>query len=216
MPEETAINIPGAPAGEQPAVVEPTTPREPLPPKPDQQGPEAVSPTGSPTGAPEHSRAQSGQYLTTAQGLRLAGLRPGMFRRTRGGAGRGHRFRPLLVGLGRQRFPRGRGFDDGGLLACRRSRDVDCCFCRHRDDPFRSGGLTGLGLGRWARGRKISLLSTLWNPVSATTEVRFSADAVIVSKLTVSLQLLALRTRLEMFHRTCNQNHGLTARTLKE
>jgi catalase len=71
VPEEPAINIPGAPAGEQPAVVEPTTPREPLPPKPDQQGPEAVSPTGSPTGAPEHSRAQSGQYLTTAQGLRL-------------------------------------------------------------------------------------------------------------------------------------------------
>ncbi|HKS00708.1 MAG TPA: catalase, partial [Arthrobacter sp.] len=71
MPEEPAINIPGAPAGEQPAVVEPTTPREPLPPKPDQQGPEAVSPTGSPTGAPEHARAQSGQYLTTAQGLRL-------------------------------------------------------------------------------------------------------------------------------------------------
>jgi catalase len=72
VPEESAINIPGAPAGEQPAVVEPTNPREPLPPKPDQQGPEAVSPTGSPTGAPEHSRAQSGQYLTTAQGLRLA------------------------------------------------------------------------------------------------------------------------------------------------
>ena len=71
MPEESAINIPGAPAGEQPAVVEPTIPREPLPPKPDQQGPEAVSPTGSPTGAPEHARAQSGQYLTTAQGLRL-------------------------------------------------------------------------------------------------------------------------------------------------
>ncbi|MFE4544668.1 catalase [Arthrobacter sp. NPDC056727] len=71
MPEKSAINIPGAPAGEQPAVVEPATPREPLPPKPDQQGPEAVSPTGSPTGAPEHARAQSGQYLTTAQGLRL-------------------------------------------------------------------------------------------------------------------------------------------------
>jgi catalase len=71
VPEESVINIPGAPAGEQPAVVEPTNPREPLPPKPDQQGPEAVSPTGSPTGAPEHARAQSGQYLTTAQGLRL-------------------------------------------------------------------------------------------------------------------------------------------------
>lgn len=65
-------SIPGAPASEPPALEEPTTPGEPLPPKPDQQGPEAVSPTGSPTGAPLTSRAQSGQFLTTAQGLRLA------------------------------------------------------------------------------------------------------------------------------------------------
>ena len=71
MPVEDNIVIPGAPSTEPPAVEEPTAPREPLPPKPDQQGPEAVSPTGSPTGAPATSRAQSGQYLTTAQGLRL-------------------------------------------------------------------------------------------------------------------------------------------------
>jgi catalase len=71
VPVEDNIMIPGAPAGEPPTVEEPTTPREPLPPKPDQQGPEAVSPTGSPTGAPVNSRAQSGQFLTTAQGLRL-------------------------------------------------------------------------------------------------------------------------------------------------
>lgn len=64
-------SIPGAPASEPPALEEPTTPREPLPPKSDQQGPEAVSPTGTPTGAPLNSRAQSGQFLTTAQGLRL-------------------------------------------------------------------------------------------------------------------------------------------------
>ncbi|MDJ0457504.1 catalase [Arthrobacter sp. NQ7] len=71
MPAEDNIAIPGAPASEAPAQAEPTTPREPLPPKPDQRGPEAVSPTGSPTGAPATARAQSGQYLTTAQGLRL-------------------------------------------------------------------------------------------------------------------------------------------------
>ncbi len=71
MPVEDNIMIPGAPSIERPSVEEPTTPREPLPPKPDQRGPEAVSPTGSPTGAPVTSRAQSGQYLTTAQGLRL-------------------------------------------------------------------------------------------------------------------------------------------------
>lgn len=71
MPVEDNTVIPGAPSSEPPTVDEPTTPREPLPPKPDQQAPEAVSPTGSPTGAPVNSRAQSGQYLTTAQGLRL-------------------------------------------------------------------------------------------------------------------------------------------------
>ena len=71
MSAEANINIPGAPSPEPPGIEEPTTPREPLPPKPDQRGPEAVSPTGTPTGAPVNSRAQSGQYLTTAQGLRL-------------------------------------------------------------------------------------------------------------------------------------------------
>ena len=72
MPAESNIQIPGAASVEPPALEEPTTPREPLPPKPDQQGPEAVSPTGTPTGAPVNSRAQSGAYLTTAQGLRLS------------------------------------------------------------------------------------------------------------------------------------------------
>ena len=72
MPAESNIQIPGALSVEPPTVEEPTTPREPLPPKPDQQGPEAVSPTGTPTGAPVNSRAQSGAYLTTAQGLRLS------------------------------------------------------------------------------------------------------------------------------------------------
>ena len=71
MPEGSNIHIPGVPASEPASLAEPTSAREPLPPKPDQRGPEAVSPTGSPTGAPATARAQSGQYLTTAQGLRL-------------------------------------------------------------------------------------------------------------------------------------------------
>ncbi|GGM94020.1 catalase [Terrabacter tumescens] len=54
-----------------PSVDEPTTPQEPLEPQPDQAGPEVVSATGKPTGAPPTARSQSGAYLTTSQGLRL-------------------------------------------------------------------------------------------------------------------------------------------------
>ncbi|MDQ0259018.1 catalase [Sinomonas atrocyanea] len=71
MPENENIQIPGSPGAVPPEVAEQTTPHEPLPPKPDQRGPEQVSPTGTPTGAPETSRAQSGPFLTTAQGARL-------------------------------------------------------------------------------------------------------------------------------------------------
>ncbi|MGW0615226.1 catalase [Streptomyces sp. NPDC002788] len=67
-PEE---GIPGKPGPESPSVAEPTEPREPLPPKPDQSGPETMSPTGQPTGDAQARAAQSGAYLTTAQGARL-------------------------------------------------------------------------------------------------------------------------------------------------
>ncbi|ANH94844.1 catalase HPII [Streptomyces sp. SAT1] len=63
--------IPGKPGAESPSLEEPTQPREPLPAKPDQTGPETVSPTGQPTGAEQARMAQSGSYLTTAQGARL-------------------------------------------------------------------------------------------------------------------------------------------------
>ncbi|MFH9736732.1 catalase [Streptomyces roseolus] len=68
-PEE---GVPGKPGSVSPQLVEPTAPVEPLPPKADQSGPESVSPTGQPTGADQARRAQSGAYLTTAQGVRLA------------------------------------------------------------------------------------------------------------------------------------------------
>ncbi|GGQ00383.1 catalase [Streptomyces roseolilacinus] len=67
----TTPPTPGAPAPEPSSVDEPTEARAPLPPKPDQTGPETVSPTGQPTGADQARVAQSGAYLTTAQGTRL-------------------------------------------------------------------------------------------------------------------------------------------------
>ncbi|OKK21914.1 catalase [Streptomyces sp. CB00455] len=63
--------VPGKPGPVPPPVTEPTEPAEPLPPKQDQHGPETVSPTGQPTGAEQARSAQSGAYLTTAQGARL-------------------------------------------------------------------------------------------------------------------------------------------------
>ncbi len=63
--------VPGKPAVVSPPVQEPTIPQEPLPPKQDQGCPETVSPTGQPTGADPARSAQSGAYLTTAQGARL-------------------------------------------------------------------------------------------------------------------------------------------------
>ncbi|GAA3080119.1 catalase [Streptosporangium carneum] len=63
--------IPGRPGSRPPTVDEPTEPREPLPPKPDQSGPDPFSPTGQSVDVSAAERAQGGERLTTAQGLRL-------------------------------------------------------------------------------------------------------------------------------------------------
>ncbi|MFE5141338.1 catalase [Streptomyces fagopyri] len=63
--------IPGAPGAVPPPVDEPTEPTGPLPPKPDQRGPDTYSPTGQKTDVPQAEVAQSGEFLTTAQGARL-------------------------------------------------------------------------------------------------------------------------------------------------
>ncbi|MGW2787250.1 catalase [Streptomyces populi] len=64
-------DIPGAPAPVPPSVDEPTRPAGPLPPKPDQRGPDTYSPTGQATSTPQDKTAQGGEFLTTAQGTRL-------------------------------------------------------------------------------------------------------------------------------------------------
>ncbi|MFI6507056.1 catalase [Streptosporangium sp. NPDC050855] len=69
--DEHAGEIPGRPGSEPPSLQEPTEPRPPLPPKPDQSAPDVFSATGRPVDEPRTTRSQSGEYLTTAQGLRL-------------------------------------------------------------------------------------------------------------------------------------------------
>ncbi len=63
--------IPGVRGVEPPTVAQPSEPRAPLPPKPDQSAPAVVSATGAGVDGPEQPRAQEGAYLTTAQGVRL-------------------------------------------------------------------------------------------------------------------------------------------------
>ena len=59
------------PAPEPPTLAEPTEPQGPLPPKPDQAGPDRRTATGAETDAAPADVAQQGAFLTTSQGLRL-------------------------------------------------------------------------------------------------------------------------------------------------
>jgi len=67
----TRVDAPGRPGSAEPSIDEPTTPREPLPPKPDQRGPAPTSPTGRSLDIDPSDEAQQGPYLTTAGGARL-------------------------------------------------------------------------------------------------------------------------------------------------
>ncbi|GAA4208642.1 catalase CatB [Streptosporangium oxazolinicum] len=68
---ESSGEVPGKPGSETPSLDEPTEPRPPAAPSPDQSGPDSFSPTGQPVDVPPAARAQGGAYLTTAQGTRL-------------------------------------------------------------------------------------------------------------------------------------------------
>ncbi|BCJ62260.1 catalase [Micromonospora endophytica] len=63
--------VPGAPGSAPPSLAEPTTPHDPLPPKPDQGTPQTRTPTGVKTGVPSTAKGQQGAFLTTANGARL-------------------------------------------------------------------------------------------------------------------------------------------------
>ena len=73
MPAKKRVqpSVPGVPSSQAPTYEEPTDPRGPLPPKPDQAGPDTRTPTGAATGLPPEAVAQQGEFLTTAHGARL-------------------------------------------------------------------------------------------------------------------------------------------------
>ena len=63
--------VPGSPGSAPAPLAEPTEAQPPLPPKAHQGSPDTRTPTGAPTGIPPAAMAQQGEYLTTAQGVRL-------------------------------------------------------------------------------------------------------------------------------------------------
>jgi catalase len=71
LAEQERAAMPGAPGSGTPTVAEPTKPVEPLPPKPDQAGPERRTATGALTDASATDVGQQGRFLTTSQGARL-------------------------------------------------------------------------------------------------------------------------------------------------
>ncbi|CAN5399260.1 catalase CatB [soil metagenome] len=100
------VLMPGVPNTEPPAFDEPTEPREPLPPKPAGDGPATVSPTGVPTGAAAEDVAQSGAYLTTSQGVRLADTDHSLKAGTRGPTLlQDHHLREKIMHFDHERIP---------------------------------------------------------------------------------------------------------------
>ena len=71
LAERETPAVPGTPGSGTPTVAEPTKPRDPLPPKPDQAGPERRTATGAPTDVDAEAVSGQGRFLTTSQGARL-------------------------------------------------------------------------------------------------------------------------------------------------
>ncbi len=69
--ELTTPTVPGAPSSRPPRLEEPTRRTDPLPPKPDQSGPDRRTATGTETVLSPADVGQQGAFLTTAQGARL-------------------------------------------------------------------------------------------------------------------------------------------------
>ncbi len=70
-PKDPVHPPPGAPTAGPTPLEEPTDPRPPLPPKPEQRSPETVSPTGADLDAEPTTMGQQGAFLTTSVGVRL-------------------------------------------------------------------------------------------------------------------------------------------------
>ncbi|MGP5920249.1 catalase [Brachybacterium alimentarium] len=69
--KKTPTPAPGRPSSRPPSLEEPTEPRGPLPPKPDQEAAQPRTPTGAEPSPERRTIAQQGEFLTTSQGARL-------------------------------------------------------------------------------------------------------------------------------------------------
>ncbi len=98
---------PGAPALATVPLEEPTTPHEPLPPKPEQQSPATVSPTGADLEADPSSMSQQGAFLTTSHGRPAARHRPLAARPARAGPTllEDHHLREKIIHFDHERIP---------------------------------------------------------------------------------------------------------------
>ncbi|MEU5884772.1 catalase [Spirillospora sp. NPDC047279] len=103
---KAGAEIPGRPGSATPTVEEPTEPAGPLPPKPDQRAPETVTSTGRSVSAAPTGRAQDGEFLTTAQGLRLPDSDHSLKAGTRGPVLlRDHHLREKITHFDHERIP---------------------------------------------------------------------------------------------------------------
>ena len=156
LAEQDRPAMPGSPGSGTPTVVEPTKPREPLPPKPDQAGPERRTATGAATDVDAEAVSGQGRFLTTSQGARLRdsdhSLKAGRAG-TDAAAGppparEDHPLRPRAdPGAGRARAGRGRPRRVRGLRQ-RAAGDERGLPGQERRDPGVRPVLHGAGLAR--------------------------------------------------------------------
>ncbi|WP_433662606.1 catalase [Nocardia sp. CA-128927] len=123
---------PGAPASAGANVQEPTKPREPLAPKPDQAAPRPSSPTGTPLEVPAEAMAQQGAFLTTAQGARLPDTDHSLKAGPRGPVLlQDHHLREKITHFDHERIPErvvhARGAAAHGVFAANGAAEKICC-----------------------------------------------------------------------------------------
>ncbi|WP_378740124.1 catalase [Nocardia brasiliensis] len=123
---------PGVPSSAAVPVEEPTQPREPLPPKPDQAAPRPSTATGTPVDAPIDAMAQQGAYLTTAQGARLTDTDHSLKAGPRGPVLlQDHHLREKITHFDHERIPErvvhARGAAAHGVFAANGAAEQICC-----------------------------------------------------------------------------------------
>ena len=152
-------DAPGAPASAPPALEEPTRPRGPLPPKPDQSAPDRRTATGAATDVAATEVGQQDAFLTTSQGVRLRDTDHSLKAGRRGPTLlQDHHLREKITHFDHERIPervvhaRGAGAH-GVFVGYGNAKDVTKAgfLAQERRDPGLRPVLDGAGLARLRR-----------------------------------------------------------------